>query len=358
VPADQNTYTDTEVGTEAPGAYYYRVEAVKGTYVSAPTNVVRANVAPNPFTDHQDVGAVVLPGDAHYDDGVYTVQGDGKDIANPADAFHFFYAGMFSGNGEIVARVLSVQNTDPAAKAGIMIRETLAADSRHALMALTPGGAMLRARSNVQVTYGDANVKAPYWVRLVRGGSRHDEITAYESADGITWVQLAPPIVLSNLATDVYVGLAVTSHTEGQLNTSMFDNVLIIGGGMTPEPGRAQPQEAVAVPSVASGGLPGTGGQAALFRFVGLAQPNALGAGSPSVAGSPPNLSPPSGPADGTASQQAAWELAMALGSPAVPASGGSGHHTLSDLAFAESGTDWLGDALPSGLGVVSQDNG
>jgi hypothetical protein len=401
VAADQNTYTDFEVGNEAPGAYYYRVRAIKGTYSSDPTNVVRANVAPNPFTDHQDIGAVVIAGDAHYDNGVYTVQGDGSDIADPADAFHYFYMGMFSGNGEIVARVLSVQNTDPGAKAGVMIRETLAADSRHALMSVTPGGAVLRARSNVQITYGDPNIKAPYWVRLVRGGSKHDEITAYESADGIIWVQLAPPIVLTNLAATVYVGLAVTSHNAGQLNTSMFDNVLVVDGAATPKQGLGISQGTVAAPSVASSGYLGIGGETASFTFVGMAQPGALGAGSPVVtssppelspplgladdtasqqavqelatefgvvgmtqpdalgagsrfvAGSAPELSPPLGLADGTASQQAARDLAMAPGLPAGLASAGSGHHTLADLAFAEFGTDWIGDALLSGLGVV-----
>ncbi len=358
VPADQNTYTDTEVGTESPGTYYYRVEAVKGTYVSAPTNVVRANVAPNPFTDDQDIGAVMIPGSASYLDGVYTVQGDGADIANPADAFHFFYMGMFSGNGEVIARVLSVQNTDPGAKAGIMIRETLAADSREVFIGLTPGGAVMRARSDVQITYGDPNIKAPYWVRLVRGGRHHNEITAYESADGITWVQLAPPVVLSDFAMDVYVGLAVTSHTEGQLNTSTFDNVLIIGGEAT---SRLRPdhfQGAVVAAAVASDGLPGVGGGPAWLKLMGTTQPDALGAGSPLVAGSPPELSPPSGLADDTAAQQAARELAIALESPAVPASGYSGQHDLSDLTFAEFGTDWLGDVLPSGLGAVGQDNG
>jgi hypothetical protein len=388
VAADQNTYTDNEVGTEPPGAYYYRVEAIKGTYVSAPTNVVRANVAPNPFTNHQDIGAVVIPGDAHYDDGVYTVQGDGADIADPADAFHFFFMGTFSGNGEIVARVLSVQNTDPAAKAGIMIRESLAANSRHVLMSLTPSGAVLRARSNVQITYGDPNIKAPYWVRLVRGGSHHDEITAYESADGLTWVQLAPPIVLSNLATDVYVGLAVTSHnggqlntstfdnvlinggaasvpgpnhsqgtiaassaTQGPLNTSMFDNALIMGGGTTPDQGADHSHGTGAAQSVASSGLLGMLGETAWFRLGVMTQPDAVDAGSLS------NLSAFPGLANGTGSQEAARESATGFGSPTVSASGGSVHHNLADLAFAELGTGWLSEALPGGLGMVGPTN-
>ena len=37
-----------------------------------------------------------------------------------------------TGDGEVVARVQSLSNTDTWAKTGVMIRETLAADSRHA----------------------------------------------------------------------------------------------------------------------------------------------------------------------------------------------------------------------------------
>jgi hypothetical protein len=350
VAANQNTYTDNEVGTEPPGAYYYRVEAVKGTYISAPTNVVRANVAPNPFTDHQDIGAVMIQGNASYLDGVYTVQGDGADIANPADAFHYFYEGMFSGNGEITARVLSVQNTDPAAKAGIMIRETLDPTSRHVFMSLTPSGAVLRARSNVEVTYGDTNVRAPYWVRLVRGGSQHDEVTAYESADGIRWVQLAPPVVLENLATEVYVGLAVTSHTGGQLNTSTFDNVLIVGG--TSALGVDGSQGAIAVQSVDSGGLVATGRET--LRSIAIGQQDASAFGPTFVAsGTSGTLSDSVAMMNTAGSQEPGSKTAAASAGPALRAAGYSRDSNLLDSAFAEFGIDWLGNLLSSSPSAV-----
>jgi hypothetical protein len=235
VAADQNVYTDNEVGQESPGAYYYRVEALKDDYVSAATNVVRANVTANPFTDHRDIGAVAQQGNASYGEGIYTVQADGNDIWNDADEFHYYYR-MFSGNGEIIARVVSVGNTDQWAKAGVMIRETLAANSRHAYMAVTPGnGAAMQGRGDngTLINQNDGSTKAPYWVRLVRSGNT---FTGYKSADGINWVQQGNPITMTNFAMDVYMGLAVTSHTEGALNTALFDNVLIIGAGMENAP--------------------------------------------------------------------------------------------------------------------------
>ena len=39
-----------------------------------------------------------------------------------------------SGNGEIVARVTSIQNTNAYAKAGVMIRGALTAGSAHVIM--------------------------------------------------------------------------------------------------------------------------------------------------------------------------------------------------------------------------------
>src|SRR5262249_34852973 len=119
------------------GAYYYRVRAYNQYGDSAPSNIVRANVAPNPFTDHQDIGDVASPGNASFGDGIYALQASGGDIWNTADGMHFFYRTL-TGDGEIVARVLSVGNTDFWAKAGVMIRESLDPGARNAFMLETP----------------------------------------------------------------------------------------------------------------------------------------------------------------------------------------------------------------------------
>ncbi len=64
------------------------------------------------------------------------------------DHFHFVYQPL-NGNGQIVARVVSVQNTFQWAKAGVMIRESLTPDARNTLMAVTPGaGTTFQRRLN------------------------------------------------------------------------------------------------------------------------------------------------------------------------------------------------------------------
>src|SRR5438105_12476954 len=79
---------------------------------------------------HQDIGAVEVKGSASFNQGVFTLQGT-LDTWGTNDGFHFAWQ-TFRGDGEIVARVLAVENTMNHAKAGVMFRESLGADSKHA----------------------------------------------------------------------------------------------------------------------------------------------------------------------------------------------------------------------------------
>src|SRR4029453_3862416 len=85
-----------------------------------------------------DIGAPAIQGSASYGQGVYTIHAGGVDIWDTSDQFHFVYQPM-TGDGEVVAHVQSLTNTDSWAKTGVMIRETLAAASRHAFALVTAG---------------------------------------------------------------------------------------------------------------------------------------------------------------------------------------------------------------------------
>ena len=105
---------------------------------------------PSPWQD-QDIGSVGLKGSAEYDyaSKSFKLIGSGADIWGRADAFHFAYQTL-NGNGTIVARVAGMTKTNSWAKAGVMIRETLNPDSKHAMVAVTAGNgvAFQRRRSN------------------------------------------------------------------------------------------------------------------------------------------------------------------------------------------------------------------
>jgi regulation of enolase protein 1 (concanavalin A-like superfamily) len=172
---------------------------------------------------HQDIGDVGADGSAYESDGTWTIDASGSDIWNTSDEFHYVYQSL-SGDGQIIARVVSVEYTNSWAKAGVMIRETLDGNSKHAMMVVTPGNGMAFQRRTTTGGSSDHTagsfVTAPYWVKLVRSGNT---FSGYESADGSTWTLVGS--VSITMATDVYIGLSVTSHSDGDLCTAEIDSV-------------------------------------------------------------------------------------------------------------------------------------
>ncbi len=166
--------------------------------------------------------------------GTYTMNASGADIWGQADEFRYAWK-QLSGVGSISAQVLSVENTDGWAKAGVMIRESLAPGSKFAFVFVSPAnGCRFQARvttgadamSDDSVTTLQA-IEAPHWVKLERTAS--GDFNAYNSDDGVTWSPLAwnPRRVL--MSPDVYIGIALTSHNVNETCTAEFSNVQTTG---------------------------------------------------------------------------------------------------------------------------------
>ena len=193
--------------------------------------LVHAQSLPAGWSD-LDIGLVGTAGSASYSSGTFTVKGAGADIWGTADSFNFAYYTL-SGDGQIVAHVASMQNTNTYAKAGVMIREGLTAGSRHVLLDLKPGGGvefMARSDTGGSTTYLGGGTGS--WLKLVRSSG---VFTAYVSSDGAAWTPIGSKAVA--MAPSVSVGLAVCSHNTGALNTALFDNVTVgppPGGGPLP----------------------------------------------------------------------------------------------------------------------------
>lgn len=174
-----------------------------------------------------DIGSVGLAGSASESGGTYTISGSGADIWNTADAFQYVSQSL-TGDGEIRARVTSQTNTHQWAKAGVMIRESTAANSAHGMMVITPGnGFAFQYRTMTggtsSHTAGPALNAAPNnWVRLTRSGTL---LTAYVSANGTAWTQVGTATI--SMASTVRAGLAVTSTNNSALSTATFDNVTV-----------------------------------------------------------------------------------------------------------------------------------
>jgi regulation of enolase protein 1 (concanavalin A-like superfamily) len=178
-----------------------------------------------------DVGGPAIHGSATYGSGIYTIKGAGADVWGAADEFHYVYL-LVTGDVDVRVRVASVTNTDMWAKAGIMIREALTADARHAFVAATPAaGYAFQRRPDTggasESTSGGTGAP-PGWVRLVRAGST---FAAYRSADGVTWTSIGTDVV--PIGAMAYVGLAVTSHNASALTTALFTNLSIVEASPT-----------------------------------------------------------------------------------------------------------------------------
>ncbi|HYE98644.1 MAG TPA: hypothetical protein VEJ18_07015 [Planctomycetota bacterium] len=208
-----------------------------------------------------DVGTPELPGRALYEDGIYTLSGAGADIWNTSDAFHFAYVTL-AGDGGVTARVLNVDQTDAWAKAGVMIRESLAAGSPFAMAIVTPvQGAHLQFRESAGgpagMLMGEARA-APVWLRLARSGQ---VFSAAVSADGQSWSSIGSRTI--PMGAQVLAGLCVTSHNPTALTSARFQNVSVAGTSAPPPPpsGLPAPWLSQDVGSVGSpGGASASGG--------------------------------------------------------------------------------------------------
>ena len=180
-----------------------------------------------------DIGDVATAGSASFEDDVFTINGSGADIWFTADAFHFAYQPA-EGDCEISAYVASVTPTAPDAKACVMIRETLDANSVFAMALVCPGpdkGTYFQSRpstgSECDHTNLDHSKSAPVWLKLVREGNN---FTAYFSEDGNEWKTEGDPEEIE-MPEDVLIGLGVCAHNnDGSLCETVFENVVVDPG--------------------------------------------------------------------------------------------------------------------------------
>ena len=224
-----STLTLSATGTAAPGIVTININGTSGSLSNA-TSIsltVKAVTLPNGWTD-DDVGAVGAAGDASYANGTFTIKAAGPWINGTADAMHWAYQPL-SGDGSLVARLISFQGGSTYASAGVMIRETLDSGSRNAITAVWPGynGIFFDQRTTpAGGTSQLANVSLPalpYWVKLVRAGN---SFSSYAALDGVNWVQISTTQTIT-MASNVYLGLAVSSGSSSGLATATFDNVSI-----------------------------------------------------------------------------------------------------------------------------------
>lgn len=157
---------------------------------------------------------------AEISDGDFDVEGSGADIWGTADQFtvvppaHTYFTSS-------KVRVDAIENTHTWAKAGLMVRETMKANSVHASIFVTPGqGVSFQRRTaeggaSVETTV--PGIQAPVWLRLDK---QDGLVIGYYSQNGVAWTEVGR--VNTSLPRENYVAMAVSSHDAGQVASAQF----------------------------------------------------------------------------------------------------------------------------------------
>jgi len=153
---------------------------------------------------------------------IFTINATGFSTSS-SDKLHAVYQTL-CGNGEIIARILNVEN---GGWAGIMLRETLDPGSKKVSLKtqLTPSiRREIRSVTNGAVSMLNFNRPQHVWLRLVRVGSN---FSGFTSIDGANWSFAFTANV--SMTGCIYVGLFAESINNSVTTTATFDNVSILG---------------------------------------------------------------------------------------------------------------------------------
>jgi|GEM_PF-323233 len=180
------------------------------------------------FATTEDIGGVQAAGQACHDNGFYTLTGSGADIWGNNDEFHYTYT-SHTGDLEIIAKVNTVDNTNQWAKAGPMIRASNNSNSAMAIVLQRPDnqvGFQWRASNGASATWTGSLVGgtgATKFLRLTRNGNVFNAYYSTSTSNG-PWTQIGGDVNIPMNA-QALVGLAVTSHSDGNLCTATFEEV-------------------------------------------------------------------------------------------------------------------------------------
>ena len=171
-----------------------------------------------------NIGDVGLDGSVSESAGVWTVAGSGADIWGTADGFRFAFQTR-SGDIELTAKLESLTKSDPWTKAGLMIRDDLTPDSKHAFICLaSDNGEHFQYRPTMggesSDVAGDTKIKPARFVKIVRLG---DLFQGWTSEDGKAWMKVGETKIA--MSGQIYVGMAVTAHKNTAASTATFSGV-------------------------------------------------------------------------------------------------------------------------------------
>jgi hypothetical protein len=224
--------------------YYYRLTAVLPVGEIVGTAIAYAATLPSASLPaswaNSDVGTVGGQGSAgSTGTNAFKVVGAGTAVGGTSDQFHYLYQTL-PGNGSITVRLDSLKSNDidDNAEAGIMIRESLAANARYAFVNVEPGrngdtDLEYRSSTGGGVTEVDGpDRRTPGWLRLTRTGT---SFLAEASPDNVTWTAIGTAVTISmSTTTPIYIGMAVSAIEPNLMTWANFSSVTTVGTNTAP----------------------------------------------------------------------------------------------------------------------------
>ena len=184
---------------------------------------------PVELTESVDVGDVSVPGSSTSGaaEGSWRVVGDGRDIWNDIDEFHFLH-GEVTGPVRIEGRLDDLEAVHEYSKAGLMVRDTLDDGAAFAFVGATGDhGTETMWRYEAGASAGSDQLEEPYdaypWYRL---DAVDGTVTLSWSTDGEEWQPIDQRRI--DLTDPVVVGLAVCSHSVDETSEAVFEDVSVV----------------------------------------------------------------------------------------------------------------------------------
>jgi len=213
--------------------------------VSGPfTLTVRCTVNSTPYGDDfndgsfdgkwtaTQVGSSDVHGSVTESGGELRISARGSAIWDRTDNFYYVHQSI-SGDFDARLRVMSPPTGgSSSAKMGLMVRNSLAADSRHVMFMVRN-----RSSSNFQSAYreedggstnhpGYRTTSRPVWVRIVRSGDTFDYYYSTQADPGESdWTYRTSATV--DMGDTVYVGMAHAAYSTSRNRTSRADEFVI-----------------------------------------------------------------------------------------------------------------------------------